>query len=277
MTELFSYSGKRVVVTGAASGMGRATTAILLDQGAEVHAVDLNPVDLDTASFSVVNLCDRSAIDDYVSSLSGRFDALFNVAGGVKVGSDPIDMARLNFLGLRHLTEALIPMIAEGGAISNVSSKAGLYWPLHLPAMLEVVAITDDDDAEKWFAAHPDHLTYNWVKGCVMVYTMARSAELVGYGIRMNAVAPGATDTNFFIQPMSEEQLRLSTGQWGAMATSEEMAWPLLYLASPAASYVSGANLVVDAAALAGYITGRLEPPPVPTYQRIREPWGIGF
>jgi len=143
--------------------------------------------------------------------------------------------------------------------------------------MLEIVNTTDDDAAEKLFASDPAHLDYGWTKGCVIVYTMARSAELVGQGIRMNAVAPGATDTNFFITPMTEKALELSTGQWGAMATPEEMAWPLLYLASPAASYVSGVNLVVDAAAFGGYVTGLLEAPPSAAYSKVREPWGIGF
>ena len=71
-----------------------------------------------------------------------------------------------------------------------------------------------------------------------------------------------------FRKKRTDEQLRKSTGAIGRLSTPEEQAYPLIFLVSDEASYVSGINVVVDGAALGGFITGELEPPEVPQYAR---------
>ena len=76
-----SYQGRRTVVTGAASGMGEATTALLRAAGAEVHAIDIAPIRAEVASGSQCDLSDASQIESAIAEIGGPIDALFCCAG----------------------------------------------------------------------------------------------------------------------------------------------------------------------------------------------------
>jgi NAD(P)-dependent dehydrogenase (short-subunit alcohol dehydrogenase family) len=269
-----SFSGKRVVVTGSSSGMGKAAAEILVADGAEVHAIDVSPPTVDGITAYEVDLRDTAAIKRAAAAIGGHVDSLMNFAG-LSSMPDPLDVARINFIGLRRLTEELIPFMGPGSSIGNIASKSGGYWPRIIDEILPVLDITDDDDAAKWFSEQPrmaDH--YGFTKACVVVYTMARAAELAAQGIRMNAVSPGASATGFFgsYNPLDNPNLRISISHVGRMSEPSEQAYPLLFLCSDGASYVSGVNLIVDAGGQGGYITGRLDPPPLPPYEGIRRP-----
>lgn len=271
-----SFEGRRVVVTGAASGMGRAAAEILVADGAQVEAIDLNKTDVAGLETHEVDLRDSSAISEVASVIAaaGRVDSVLNFAG-LSTLPDPVDVARVNFIGLRRLTEDLIPHMDRGGSIGNVASKSGGYWPKALDDILPVLDIDDDNDAAAWFADHPRMADpYGFTKACVVVYTMARAAELAPEGIRMNSIAPGASDTGFFGErdPLAMPTLQVSISHVGRMSDPSEQAYPLLFLCSDAASYVSGVNLIVDAGGQGGYITGRLQPPDLPPYEDIRRP-----
>ena len=75
--KLFGYEGKTVVITGAASGMSRSATELLLELGAEVYAIDKNPIDLPVKKAYQADLSDKDAIDAIVKDLPGKIDALF--------------------------------------------------------------------------------------------------------------------------------------------------------------------------------------------------------
>jgi NAD(P)-dependent dehydrogenase (short-subunit alcohol dehydrogenase family) len=270
----FSLAGKRVVVTGTASGMGQAAARLLTEDGAEVHAVDLKPTSVPVAHSYEVDLGDSAAVRELAASIDGPVDALLNCAG---VGSlpDPVAVARVNFIGLRRLTEELLPKMGAGSAVGNIASKSGGYWPRKLAEIEPLLEIDDDAAAAAWFGAHPGMADpYGFTKACVIVYTMARAAELAPQGIRMNSIAPGATMTGFFQgrDPLASESLRKSISNAGRMSEPEEQALPLIFLCSPAASYISGINVVIDLGNQGGYVTGRLEPPALPPYEGIRTP-----
>jgi NAD(P)-dependent dehydrogenase (short-subunit alcohol dehydrogenase family) len=270
----FNYDRKRVVVTGTASGMGRAAARLLAEDGAEVHALDLAATDLPGVQSYEVDLRDSQAVREVAAQLPDGIDALLNCAG---VGRLPnsLDVAKVNFIGLRRLTEELLPKIPAGGAVGNIASKSGGYWPRILSEIEPVLAIDDDEAAAEWFEQHPRMSDpYGFSKACVVVYTMARAAELAPQRIRMNSIAPGATMTGFFrgADPLENESLRKSIANIGRLSEPEEQALPLIFLCSDAASYVSGINLIVDAGNQGGYITGRVEPPALAPYEGIRTP-----
>ena len=131
MTRPFSYEGKRVIVTGAASGMGAATVAMLGDLGAEVHALDVRPIEGPVARAYECDCGDPDAIDLTIGLIGGPVHALFNVAG-VPQTQAPLKVLGVNFLGLRHVTETVLPLIPDGGAIAHVASLAGSGWQAHL-------------------------------------------------------------------------------------------------------------------------------------------------
>src|SRR4051794_25819164 len=127
MTRPFSYEGKRVIVTGAASGMGAAAVAMLSDLGAEVHALDVRPIEGAAAKAYECDCGDPASIDETVAAIGGPVHALFNVAG-VPQTQPALKVLCVNFLGLRHMTEAVLPSVPDGGAIAHVASLAGSGW-----------------------------------------------------------------------------------------------------------------------------------------------------
>src|SRR5205823_10006297 len=129
--QMWGYEGRPVVVTGAASGIGRAVAEVLVSLAAEVHAVDLQPVDVEgIASSHRTDLTDPSSIDATVAAL-GDVGALFNCAG-IPGTFDPRIVYAVNFCGLRHLTEQVVARMAEGGAVCSVGSASSVLWVRHV-------------------------------------------------------------------------------------------------------------------------------------------------
>ena len=274
------YGGKRVVVTGVSSGMGRAAAEWLIAEGAEVTGFDIQHCDLDLNRFGVLDLRDVVSIKNAVQEVEGDIDVLLNCAG---VGNLPDTRAVhwINYIGTRLLTEELLPRMKRGASIANIASKSGLDYPKWLKEIVSLVNLDDESSADEWLAAYEpaQQNAYGFSKACLIVYTLSRAAQLATSGIRMNCTSPGATDTGFFGDADANQipAVVQSYDHFGRLATPMEQALPLLYLASDAASYVSGSNLVVDAGGLGGYLTGKLEPPPVPTYANILDGWSIGY
>ena len=255
--DLAGYQGRRVLVSGCASGMGRATAKLLLEAGAEVHGLDVRPSDLPLASMGEVDLRDPASIDAAVGGLAGSFDALFNCAGLGPTFS-PIDIVKVNFIGTRHLTERVLPLLKRGAAIGSIASTAGMGWSRRVPVLTSFIATQDYAAAVRWAAEQADVVGegYSFSKEAVIVWTMLQSQELIGRGIRINCTMPGLTQT-----PMLTDQIAVNTAAevldqvvqpFGRAATPEEQAFPLVMITSPAAGYLNGAALNVDGGRMAG-------------------------
>ena len=266
MKDVLGYEGKRVIVSGAASGMGAATAALLVELGAEVHAVDVNKPDLTgLASFTRTDLREPDQIDAAVGKIGKVVNALFNCAGLPNTFSN-LDVMLVNFAGLRHLTEAVAPNIVEGGAIASIASAAGVGWLMHMEVLGSLLATPDFAAAKAWCEADPARIAngYGLSKEAINAYTAVRSFTLAPTGIRLNCLNPGPTDTP--MMPHFEQAVgkgfmaRFPKPLWGRNARPEEQAWPLLFLNSPRASYVTGAQLDADAGFRAGLFTGQIDP-----------------
>lgn len=251
MQDVLGYQGRKVVVTGAASGMGEAAADLLARLGAEVHALDVKPVKVGVAQAIGADLAKKDSIDAAVGQLPQRVDALFSCAGLPGPPFSNLDTMLVNFVGLRHLTESLLPRIPEEGAVAHITSVAGMGWRKNLDAVRALVETPDFDAGRAWCEAHPDQANgYLFSKQCIIYYTKKRAGELVSRRIRMNCLSPAPTATpmlpTFHQQAgkqMIDDHFRAPIGR---DATSEEMAEPLVFLNSRMARFVSGQNLFVD-------------------------------
>ena len=256
--DAFRYDGKRALVVGGATGMGRATAELVQDLGGDVVVMDHVDVDLAGATSIRVDLRDRDSIDAAVDECGGPVHALFSCAGAAD-GTPGIE--RINFIGHRHLVDRCIErgLLGRGSAVGMISSTAGLAWEANLEKVLDYLATPDFDDAVRWVEDHPGTADYMWSKQAICGYVASRAAAMQRRGIRLNAIMPGPTDTPL---ARSQEDLWLGFGAdyredvgVGA-STPDEQAGPLAFLCSDAAVYVNGITLVVDAGYVSSGITG---------------------
>lgn len=251
MDQGIDFSGRTVVVTGAASGVGHAAAMLIRDLGGQVIALDWKPVEIPGVRHVPVDIGDRASVEQAARSLAGeQIDALCNIAA-VSSGSghDPAKIVAINFSGTRHLTELLIPSIRRGGAIVCVSSGAARAWR----DRAEVDALVGTDGfnaASAWFLANPEtKAPYGLAKQAINVWGKAMVPRLRPHGIRINVVAPGLVDTQMPRQSTDgslEDLLARISAHVDRMAQPIELAWPITFLASPASSYVNGQVLEVD-------------------------------
>lgn len=263
--ELWRYDGRRAVVTGCASGIGEHVVRQLTELGAEVVGLDKRPPAFEINDFHEVDLADQGSIDAAVVAVEGHVDALFNVAGVSSGIGNPSLVVTINFLGLRHITEALIPRMPAGSSIVSVSSLAAAAYRDHLRSVAPLLNTATMREGIDWCHAHPDALAgggYQFSKEAIILYTM-RSATVIGErGIRINCTGPGVTETPIL------DQLRTAYGQGflddipkplGRVSYPAEQAAVLLFLNSAAASYITGQIIWVDGGNVGAAIARELE------------------
>jgi len=262
MKDVLGYQGKTVVLTGAASGMGGAAARLLVDLGAEVHALDLARIDAPVKQTLAVDLADPASIDAAAAKLPARLDVLFHCAGVPGPPRfDALQTMLVNFVGLRQLTEALVDRVADGGAIAAITSVAGMGWQKNLENVKQLIEVGDPAEARAWCEAHPEIANgYLFSKQCIIYYTKLLAVRLLPRRVRVNCLAPAPTETPMLPdfhaqagQAFIDEHFRSPVGR---NATAEEMAGPLVFLGSDLAGFVSGQNLFVDFGYLAAVETG---------------------
>jgi NAD(P)-dependent dehydrogenase (short-subunit alcohol dehydrogenase family) len=250
--ELWRYDGRRAVVTGCASGIGAHVVRQLTELGADVVGLDKQPPSGDIAEFHTVDLTDPASIDRAVGSVGAQVDTLFNIAGVSSGIGDPLLVLTINFLGLRHTTEALLEKMPPGSSVVSVSSLAAKGYREHQQVVGGLLNTQSMSEGIDWCHRHPDALAdggYRLSKEAIILYTMSKTAALGARGVRINCTGPGVTETPIL------DQLRNAYGQdfldeipkpLGRVSDPEEQAAVLVFLNSQAASYISGQILWVD-------------------------------
>ncbi len=265
MSDILGYAGKRVIVSGCFSGMGEATAKILLDQGAQVHGFDYKECALPLASFHTVDLRDAGSIEAGVAAVGGRIDALFNCAGLPGGGAfEPIDTMKVNFIGTRHLTDCVIPLMGDGGAIASIASTGGLGWSRRIPVHMELLQTRGFAQALAWSEAHMDQVAegYAFSKEAMIVWTQFMGSQLIKRGIRINCSLPSPTQTPMmatFHATSGKAVVDAAAEPLGRYTTAAEQAGPLVLLNSAAAGVVNGVVLPVDGGFMGGLATGQID------------------
>lgn len=256
------FTGKRYVVTGAASGIGDAVATRLLAAGAEVYCLDRNAPSAAVTKHIEVDLANPRSIDAALEQLDGMFDGLFNVAG--IPGTAPAELVfAVNSLAVRHLTESFFERLNSDASVVIVSSTAGFGWPLRLDAIRDVLATDTFEEGAAWFKDNPQQgNAYNFSKEVSTVYTLSMGLALGEMGFRINAVLPGPVQTPIltdFEESMGKDTLDGLKNLLGRHAEPDDIATVVLFLASDDARWVNGQALAVD-----GGITGAVASGVVP-------------
>jgi NAD(P)-dependent dehydrogenase (short-subunit alcohol dehydrogenase family) len=240
----YGLDGKAALVTGAASGIGRATVELLTELGAQVMASDIDEsAELGDVRFAAADVAEEGALEKVVAeavSAFGRLDLAANCAGvgggHASTHEYPIGtwdrIVAVNLRGTWLSMRAEIPAMLAGGkgAIVNVASTLGLR-------------------------GSPFGSPYSASKHGVLGLTKTAAIEYAQQGIRVNAVCPGAIDT-----PMMDETFERFPGfremltgfvPMGRMGSPAEVAAAIAWLCSDAASFVTGEGLTIEGGLLA--------------------------
>lgn len=241
----FSLCGRVAVVTGGSRGLGASAADSLADAGAHVvlvardqrslderaHALAARGAQVSCATGDVSAPGAAEAIVRTAISQAGRVDILVNAAGTITRGSADVTtdaefdrVMRANAFGLWAMCRAAAAHMVSGCAIVNVASTAGLV-------------------------GMSERSAYAASKGAAVQITRALAVELAPRGIRVNAVAPGPFATDMSQQSQISERWRKILQDrvpLGRAAHPDEIGPPILFLASPGASFITGVILPVD-------------------------------
>ncbi len=258
MKDYFGYKDKVCVVTGASSGMGKATVEMLVDLGAICYAVDLNDCNIEGLRESFrCDLSNQKEIDMLFAKLPEHIDCFFGVAGLSGAKTDYITTFNCNFTANKYITDNyLVKRMSKGSSIVFVTSTAGLNWKEFRKEQDKIVHSKTWEEAVKLIEPlakiSPATFAYMYSKRCLSQYACEEAVNLGKIGIRVNNVMPGSTDTGmkdeFEKMAGGKEALLAETGVANRLATSEEMAFPIVFLGSNMASFISGVDLCVDSA-----------------------------
>jgi NAD(P)-dependent dehydrogenase (short-subunit alcohol dehydrogenase family) len=254
-----SLQSKVAIVTGAASGIGRATALLFGREGAAVIGIDLDETGgrqlaaeisasggraiFVKADVSQSKDCKR-AVEKAVADF-GRIDVLFNNAGIIR-RSSVVDLSEedwdrvmdVNVKSMFLMSKLVVPIMAAAGGGSIINTASG--WGLTGGAKAAVYCAS---------------------KGAVVLLTKAMAVDHGPQNIRVNCICPGDTDTGMLrneAQQLGEDATRFlaeaARRPLGRIGTPEEIAKAVLYLASDASSFVTGTALVIDGGGLAGSV-----------------------
>lgn len=256
-------SGRMIALTGGAAGIGAAVRDQLLAAGATVVVLDRNDPQDDRVTYVACDLSDPTSIQSALSEVPSSIDGLANVAG--LPGTHEVEpVMRVNFLGLRMLTDGLVDRITKGGSVVHVASLAGSSWQLNLETLASLNATEDFDSGLKWVMDNPPadgSAAYNFSKEAVIYYTKLRARDAWVHGLRVNAVCPGAVATGIladFAKSMAPGAIDWSEGVFGRHADPIEVASLVTFLLSPASSFINGVDIPVDGGLIAGMVTGTI-------------------
>ncbi|MBT2339817.1 MULTISPECIES: coniferyl-alcohol dehydrogenase [Pseudomonas] len=252
-------TNKTIVVTGVSSGIGAETARTLRAHGATVIGMDRNEPNLSLDQFVQADLSQPDAIDSAVQQLPATIDGLCNIAG-VPGTADPQLVARVNYLGVRHLCAVALPRIRAGGSIVNVASILGAQWPQRIELHKTLAGIGSFARAQAWLAEHPvpQESCYQYFKEALIVWSYQQAQPwFLQNSVRMNCVAPGPVFTPIlgdFVSMLGQERVEADAHRMKRPAYADEVAAAIAFLCADESRWINGVNLPVDGGLASTYI-----------------------
>jgi NAD(P)-dependent dehydrogenase (short-subunit alcohol dehydrogenase family) len=244
----FRLDGKIAMVTGAGGGIGAAITAALCAAGAEVHMVSLDAAQLEAAAAALrtagakvhaspCDVTDSAAITKVIDGLPALDIVVNNAGTNIPEPFVEVTQAHLDFMCNLNVRATFL--------VSQAAVRKMLLGPQDTPTNGVVINIT----SQMGHVGSPERTVYCMNKHAVEGLTKAMAVELASSGLRVNSVGPTFVDTPLvrrIVNTPEKHDFLVSKIPMGRMATVEDIAAAVLYLASPAASMVTGHCLLVD-------------------------------
>jgi NAD(P)-dependent dehydrogenase (short-subunit alcohol dehydrogenase family) len=243
-------NGKKIVVTGCASGIGKEVARLIKEAGGFVLGVDLSVTDDYVDELYRADLSDPESIRDLIHVLPRGIDGLANVAG-LPPTKPAAKVLAVNYVGLKALTVGLIPKMADGASIVNVASLAGIGWPNMVSSILESESLVFED-IEQFVKTHDagdaGGRSYFFSKEALIAWTLKNRWTWRDRGIRMNCVSPGPVVTPIlqdFLETLGERAAQ-DAKIMDRPGTPEDIAPVVVFLLSDGSAWIRGTNIPVD-------------------------------
>jgi len=241
--------GQTFVVTGAASGIGAATAALLRDAGAEVIGVDRTTADGFPGAFVQADLSTPGGVAAAAGQIPEGITGLLNIAG--VPGTAPWRLVlSVNVFGVRDLTRALLPKIVRGGVVVNLASNVANGWAERRD---QIIAFTSDENREAALeraGADPEITgnSYRFSKECVRWLSVEAAASALGK-VRVVSVSPGPVQTPIledFKKDHGRDKVEGAVALLGRAGQPADIARTIGFLVSPDAAWINGTDVCVD-------------------------------
>lgn len=244
-----SLSGKKIVITGVASGIGKQSAKVLKERGAHVIGIDRNETNEYVDQFIQADFMQEASISAAVNSIKGNVDILLNSAG-LPPTAPEVNVMTVNFVALRRLTELMVDKINEGGAVINMASLAGVGWPQAIDSCKQFIEKANFDNVESLCSelGIDGARSYFFSKEVVIVWNMQNWNTWRDRGIRINSISPGPVDTPIlpdFLETLgerAEEDMKIM----GRAGTVEDIANVVAFMCSDDSAWINGANIQAD-------------------------------
>ena len=241
---------RTIAVTGVASGIGAALAAALGAAGHRVVGFDRTEASVAVDRFIPLDLGDEGSIAEAAGRAPEGLDGLCANAGIPPRPGLEAAILRVNFLGTRAFTRAMLPRLAPGASIVTMASRAGQGWRENIGQVRRLARLSGMAEAEGFVDSEGIDATrcYNLSKEAVIAWTVGASEAMTARGLRVNAISPGAVETPIlddFGRAFGERMAR-NVARAGRPGTPGEVAAVAAFLLSPESGWIRGADIAVD-------------------------------
>lgn len=242
-------TGKKIIVTGAASGIGEETARRLKNANVKVIAVDRNEPKIEVDEFVKVDLTNEVELNVAIEKLCEiRADGLANIAGVPP--TQPVEVVlTVNLIALKKLTLGIVDSMSDNSSIVNLASLAGIGWEQEIEKIKATSSLTHDNVSQfcKTYQITPENC-YFFSKQALIAWTHENRWTWRDRGIRMNSVSPGPVETPIlpdFLKTLGK-RAEEDSKTMDRPGKTTDIAPAVVFLLSDDSIWIRGSNIAVD-------------------------------